>query len=281
MEEKEYRLDPYLSKIEESREWKEFWNSHGFSEGDKILAEVKYQISIGRVDAASQVLQGNRSQFGMTPEFIYSEALLNYSTGLYQETAGILRSQLSGKIKSEIRERLLTDALLGAGDFSAALSGYSKLIGSEYADADLFLGRAKAFAGLTEYKKSLADIDYYLTLYPGDVASLSLAGSVAAASGDNNGGIVYMNRAIELDPNLRRSYTARGDIWSISGMWENAVSDYSMALDLQPDDGNVYYNKGVALIRLGKTEQACHDLRMALRLGNRKASELINIHCIK
>ncbi|MBE0676380.1 MAG: hypothetical protein IH591_17125 [Bacteroidales bacterium] len=281
MEEKVYHLDPYLGRIENSREWMDFWSKDPFTDAEKLLAEVMYQIGLGRIKDAARIIDESRQQLGSDPEFIYSEAMVKFADGLYPEVVGMLKSLPPGNVTAGMREVLLADALLAMGDYSASLAGYSRMIEAEYPDPRMFLGRARSYLGLTEYGKSLNDIDYYISIYPDDVQAIGLAGSVAAASGEINRSLVYMNRAIEIDPNLRNSYAVRGDIWSSAGMWNNAVSDYSMALDLDPADGNIYFSKGVALIKLGKTEQACFDFRMALRYGNRKASEMINIHCIK
>ena len=54
-----------------------------------------------------------------------------------------------------------------------------------------------------------------------------------------------------------------------------------MSLDLQPANADVWMNKGIALLNSGKTEDACHDFREALSLGNKKAAAYISRNCIK
>jgi Flp pilus assembly protein TadD len=54
-----------------------------------------------------------------------------------------------------------------------------------------------------------------------------------------------------------------------------------MALDIQPDHPDVWLSKGIALLNSGKTEDACHDFRRALSLGNKKATGYISGNCIK
>ena len=63
--------------------------------------------------------------------------------------------------------------------------------------------------------------------------------------------------------------------------WEFAISDYSMALDLDPRNAEVYFNKGFALLKTGNRDDACRDYRMALKYGNKKASAEINKNCIR
>jgi Flp pilus assembly protein TadD len=42
-----------------------------------------------------------------------------------------------------------------------------------------------------------------------------------------------------------------------------------MSLDLAPDNAEAWMNMGVALINLGRTDDACHDFKQSLALGNK------------
>jgi Flp pilus assembly protein TadD len=49
------------------------------------------------------------------------------------------------------------------------------------------------------------------------------------------------------------------------------VKDYDQAIRLNPKDGDVYFNRGVALLSMGKEAQATEDFRKAAALGQKKA----------
>jgi len=103
----------------------------------------------------------------------------------------------------------------------------------------------------------------------------------AGENGEYNRAIRYFSENIENYPGEAQCFTDRASIYLKMKSWNAAIYDYSMALDLWPRDGEAYYNKGVALFNSGKTEEACHDFRMALRYGNRKASGMLSKYCIK
>ena len=67
----------------------------------------------------------------------------------------------------------------------------------------------------------------------------------------------------------------------MSKSWNWAVKDYSMSLDLQPENPEVWLNNGIALLNSGDIGDACHDFRKAFSMGNKKATELISRNCIK
>jgi Flp pilus assembly protein TadD len=54
-----------------------------------------------------------------------------------------------------------------------------------------------------------------------------------------------------------------------------------MSLDLDPENSEAWLNKGIALANSGNTDDACHDFRIALSLGNKRATDYISRYCIK
>jgi Flp pilus assembly protein TadD len=54
-----------------------------------------------------------------------------------------------------------------------------------------------------------------------------------------------------------------------------------MSLDLDPENGNVNLNLGIALINSGKSDNACYYLRKARSLGVKEATEYLARYCIR
>ena len=73
----------------------------------------------------------------------------------------------------------------------------------------------------------------------------------------------------------------RANSYFVSKSWDWAIKDYSMSLDLSPANPDVWLNKGIALLNTNRVDDACHDLKKALSLGNKRASEYISRNCIK
>ena len=279
--ERQILADQYMARIDNSADWRRFWDTDRYSEGEKMLEEVGYLIQRGRSADAAVMIADGEGVLPQAAEVVYADAWVRYSLGDYQGAVNKLTAIGSGEMAPAKRDRLMADSYSGMGDYRKAVSLFSSLITSEYADAGLYYSRAEAYLGLSDYRRAIADIDYYISLYPGQSEALRLAGQIYIASGDNNGALKYFNRVIDVSPNSREAYVGRGDLWTATGMFSNAVMDYAMALDLDPADGDVYLSKGMALLKLGKTEEACFDFRMAIRNGNRRASEQFNRHCIK
>ena len=94
----------------------------------------------------------------------------------------------------------------------------------------------------------------------------------------NNQGLIYNNngeydkamseftKAIELDPNFALAYGNRGWVYIKLGQYEQAVADCTKAIELDPDLALAYNSRGWAYIELGEYEQALADYNRAIEL---------------
>ncbi len=273
--------DTRFSAIENTSEWRKFWSNERYTEAELFLSEVQYLISKGKIEEAAEIVRERKNSYSSRPESVYSEALVNFASGQHQAAADILSSVGSAGFPGFSRDRLLADCYFELGNYEQAISLNTNMIAGEMPDAEVFLKRARCYEAISDYSKSLSDIDFYLTIFPSDAEALNLAGAICVKAGDNNGALRYLNSNLVANPNSIEAYRTRGQVWVSTRMWDYAASDFSMALDLDPFDSEIWLNKGVSLLNMGKREEACHDFRQSMRLGNRKASEYVNKNCIR
>ena len=62
-------------------------------------------------------------------------------------------------------------------------------------------------------------------------------------------------------------------------MHEQAIRDYDKAIELNKNNGDAYYSRGVSKINLHNYQDACTDLKTAIELGNKPAIELAKSYC--
>ena len=58
-----------------------------------------------------------------------------------------------------------------------------------------------------------------------------------------------------------------------------AIDDYSMALDLNPNNPDIYFNRGIARLKLNDASNACYDFKKAFNMGKKEALEYLQRHC--
>jgi tetratricopeptide (TPR) repeat protein len=84
---------------------------------------------------------------------------------------------------------------------------------------------------------------------------------------DYPGAIEYYTKAIELDPNFGRAYLNRGISKSKLKDYSGAIADYTKAIEIDPNDALAYFNRGLSKYYLDDRFGACKDVRKAQELG--------------
>ena len=61
--------------------------------------------------------------------------------------------------------------------------------------------------------------------------------------------------------------------------YQGAISDYTKAIKIDPNDADYYYNRGNSNRELGDLKGACTDWRKAAELGDTDAAEFVRDQC--
>jgi len=78
---------------------------------------------------------------------------------------------------------------------------------------------------------------------------------------------------------VHRYYFNRANISLGKNRISSAVLDYTYALNLKPNYGVAYANRGICLYKMGETEAACKDWKQAVKLGISQSEEYIKRNC--
>src|SRR4030043_1485350 len=279
--EKEILLDPAFSLVENTPEWRQFWKRDWYSGLETGISEIEYYLSAGKRENAAEVLSELRGSYKDHEEVIYAGAMLSLSYGKTGDAVISLTGILASDHGDAKYLRLLAKAQTYSSNWAGASVAYSKLLDMEIPDAGLLLSRAECYSKTGEADKAMTDVNRYLSLYPGDKTALSMAGRIKTAAGDNLKALEYFSENLKRHPEDPMCYIDRANSYLSLKSWDPAIKDYSMSLDLDPDNSDAWLNKGTAQLNSGKTADACHDFRQSLRLGNKRATDYISRYCIK
>jgi tetratricopeptide (TPR) repeat protein len=103
------------------------------------------------------------------------------------------------------------------------------------------------------------------------------AGLQAVKAGDNSRAVTLFSQAIALNPNDYRYYNDRGIAYKVSGNLEKALEDYGRALAIKPNYPNTLNNRGLLLVQQGQYEKAMQDFSQALQYGGFEAKIHTNL----
>jgi tetratricopeptide (TPR) repeat protein len=67
---------------------------------------------------------------------------------------------------------------------------------------------------------------------------------------------------------------------SIRSELEEAIASYDRALEFKQDSHEAWYNRGFALVNLGRLEEAIASYREALNIRSQDASSFYNLACV-
>ena len=77
--------------------------------------------------------------------------------------------------------------------------------------------------------------------------------------------IVDYTRAIDINPNLAKAYNNRGVAYAREGSLPRAIADFTMAIANNLKDAEAYNNRGRAYARQGNLSQAVFDYTKAIK----------------
>jgi predicted Zn-dependent protease len=279
--EPEIMLDSSFGSVQSSPEWKSLWKKDWYKGYERKSWEIDHYLKIGRTDLAEEVWRELSAEYSDMPVTDYCNARILTARGLYRDAVALLTPLT---IKSDAPASYLTalaEAQAGEGSYYAAAMVYGRLMDAKYPDPQLYLKRAAMLVKAGDRDAAKDDLGTYLNFDPENSEALGLIGKTYAEEGAIYEALPYLNMNIEKHPGEAMAFSIRGDAWLAARTWDKAAEDYTMSLDLDPENATVNLNLGIALINSGKPEDACHYLRKAKEQGNKDATKYLSKYCIR
>ncbi|MFX1607375.1 MAG: tetratricopeptide repeat protein, partial [Promethearchaeota archaeon] len=116
---------------------------------------------------------------------------------------------------------------------------------------------------------SLREVDRHLETNPDDASAWNAKGVFHAQKREFGEALRSFDRALQLDPNLGPAYTNRGRVLLALGPEKanGALRAFNRALKLTPNDVQIIYDKASALHALGRTEEELECVRKISELA--------------
>ena len=92
-------------------------------------------------------------------------------------------------------------------------------------------------------------------------------GTAYGELGNYQQAIKDFTKAIELNPQYAMAYYNRGLTYGRNlGNYQQAIKDYTKAIQLNPQDAMAYYKRGLAYAKSGDAQKALENLKIAAKL---------------
>lgn len=92
-------------------------------------------------------------------------------------------------------------------------------------------------------------------------------GLVHRKNGKLDQAIKNYTKAIELKPDYAEAYYNRGFVYRMKQDYKRAIADYTKAIELKSDYADAYYRRSRAWLYLGEEEKAKSDMKTASDIG--------------
>ena len=154
---------------------------------------------------------------------------------------------------------------LGKGQPELADKDFSEAIRLDERMEDAYIGRARSRADRGIFDGAVQDLNVAIDLNPKNSAAYSGRGASLAATGNYQPALVDLGTALELDANNAAAYMARALLNFNIEEYQGAVDDLAAYAAVGGDDpAAAQFRRGIALIALGKFEEARGELETAL-----------------
>ncbi len=278
--ESEILLDEDLSTLQTHPGWGPLWEEkRWYSEGDESFRQAVFLKESGEHLEAINMLNElekrgyERSRVQAEKAEIYAE--------LGNEKAA--RSALRDAVKSDVRNLDALEELaryqVRDRDPQDAIEGLNRVIRQDPARFEAYLLRAEAKGMEQDMEGAMEDMELYLTYFPDDDQAIYHRGMIQYGNGKYLDAIQSFNRALALNKGNPSYYFARGVTYAATGTTRYAEKDFSMALDLDPLNGETWFEKGKVAARLGKVSMACHCYQKAFQYGVYEARDYLDRNC--
>ncbi|MCZ4694230.1 hypothetical protein DWB61_05010 [Ancylomarina euxinus] len=137
--------------------------------------------------------------------------------------------------------------------------------------------RVDMVISILQKSKKIFQQDDEICYYLGEMYNLK--GQVKRAMAEYSMAIAYSKLNGEDFYLVHRYYFNRANICLAKNMISTAVLDYTYALNLNPNYGAAYANRGICLYKMGEKDAACKDWKQAVKLGISQSEEYIKRNC--
>eukprot|EP00795_Rhopilema_esculentum_P011483 gene11483-21699_t len=164
------------------------------------------------------------------------------------------------------------------GDFTMAIFNYSQAIKLRPGNADIYYERAYMFQQRGDILLALEDFKQANSILPTRTEGIRNIGIYHFENSSWTAAINDFTALLTQQPYNEEAYTYRGRAYSKLSMFENALKDLSIAIHLNPNNITAFYFRGCLLRRW---EEAISDFEVAIRLDPRVPAAHVNLGLIQ
>ena len=232
-----------------------------------VVADLRALPSVaGAVEHVCRAALAGRGDFAGP---VYCLGVIHYARGDYAQALGACERAMTMSENEPLVLNLKGLTHQARGELEQAREALTRAVEAddEAVVALHNLGRVLVLLGDTEAARARFMRVLELNADPGASALSHIAlADLLLAADDAPNAVEHLDAAVNLAPELPEAHYNRGIALHRSGRFEEAVEAYTAALALRPNDPAARNNLGIALFELGRMDEAIVEYTQALEL---------------
>ncbi|MBX9604147.1 MAG: tetratricopeptide repeat protein [Bryobacteraceae bacterium] len=152
---------------------------------------------------------------------------------------------------------------MAVGGYVEATKEFDRTIRRQPGLTEAYFLRGKAYAGLLDWGKAMADLTIAVSREPDNAKYRIARGEVYLQNRDLPRAIEDYTRAVEIHPGSATGFTQRGIAWRLSGNVERSLEDLTRAIKIEPSS-DCYYERGATYQAAGNHAKAIEDFNLSI-----------------
>ncbi len=249
-----------------------------YSQTEKQIYQVERLIQNDKYTQALFVVNEILSRNNNIAQVHYLKSKIAYFEGDVQGALQSINSAIElKKSKPEyLKQRVILNKEIN--EYDAALQDINKLTRIEPYEIDNYIIKADLLFKTGNFAKAINLTNSILKILPENPDVLYLSSKSYFMNKDYFEALKAINQSMQIKSN-KDFYELRGDIYSATNTYEYSIRDYSMYLDIEPYNGDIYAKKGFARLKLGDKKGACSDWEKGKRYGSYEAIVYLEKYC--
>jgi len=167
------------------------------------------------------------------------------------------------------------------GNSKEAFKILEEAIGKQPSNAEFYYARGLLNNTKEKYSKALQDFDKVILLNPrfNPFGVFFNRGISNINLSEIENAVKDFSMAIEIDPTNATAYHSRGLALYQLDDYKSAIEDFLKSADISPNNPVTFYNLGMAYNKFGDKENACLYFHKSCQLGNTNSCKMIILVC--
>lgn len=185
-----------------------------------------------------------------------------YQLGKYKQAIEDYKEAISLGGNNDTNYAKLGSAYLGLGDEENALINYNKAVEENVNSTAAYLGMSYYYMKKGKYTEGKECLEKVIDIDKENFVAYNMLGMCSQYMKQNSEAMIYYDKSIRINPGYGNweGFFGRGNCNEKLGKYENAIDDYSKAIELYPNLGFIYYQRALCYKAMRMHNKAKQDM---------------------